>query len=136
MIDAHNRDVASRSSFRLAWIGAVAVAGLACGAGAQEFTTGFEAPTFLGSGAGTSINGQDSWMTPAVAGSVDGLIFFYEGNTPHLPVNPAGGGDQFLGTISGGGTSFARAQREGITFPTIAVVSFDAVATFNGTPPT
>jgi hypothetical protein len=131
MNDAHTvRLFPSAGALRVA---ICAIGAFAASAGAQTFTTGFESPTYMGSGAGTTINGQDAWFTPAVAGSVDGLVFLYKGNTLGLPVNPEGG-DQFVGGVSTG-TGFSRAQREGLTFANIAVVTYDAAATYSGVAP-
>jgi len=113
-------------------IGIVLLAGSA--ASAQTFATGFEPPTYTGSTAGTSINTQDSWFTPPVVGSIDNFIFTAAGNAFNVPANP-NGGEQFLAGRSGGGTSFGRAQREGITFPTLVVMSYDLVGGFGGTAP-
>jgi hypothetical protein len=82
---------------------AVAMAGAAQG---QSFD--FEAPTYTGSAAGTVMTGTAGWYVPAVAGSTDGKVYTYTGNSLGFPVN-AGGGDQFqAGT--GGVSLFARAQ--------------------------
>ncbi|MBC7772585.1 MAG: hypothetical protein H7210_08845 [Pyrinomonadaceae bacterium] len=113
-------------------VGGCVLAGSATG---QIFCTDFESPTFVGSGGGTTINGQDSWFTPAVAGSIDGLVFTEGKNAFAIPRNPTGG-NQFLGGRSGGAT-FVRAQREGITFPDVTVITYDAVAAaYAGTLPT
>src|SRR5262245_33214205 len=91
-------------------LASLAVLAIQDAASGQTFSTGFEAPVFSGSAAGTTISGQDSWITPAVTGSIDGKVFTYAGNMLALLPNPTGG-DQFLGERSLGGSSFARAQR-------------------------
>jgi hypothetical protein len=115
----------------------VAIAALTTGTTAfgQTFATGFEPPLYTGSPTGTSINGQDAWFTPPVAGSIDGFVFTAEGNSLGIPPAPQGG-EQFLAGTSGGGTAFSRSQREGIMFPAISVVSYDILGTFSGTAPT
>jgi hypothetical protein len=85
----------------------VAVVGCACAAQAQ-YSTGFEAPTYTGTPGGTSVNGQDGWYTPAVAGSQDGTVNTYIGNTYGFVGNPTGG-SQFLVTRFGNANP-ARAQ--------------------------
>lgn len=80
--------------------GALLVAGQA---GAQH-SSGFEAPTYSGSAAGEIITGQDGYYIP-VAGSIDGLVYTYAGNTYGVVANPTGG-DQFAaarGDIAGVG---------------------------------
>ncbi|MBM4107405.1 MAG: PEP-CTERM sorting domain-containing protein [Phycisphaerae bacterium] len=94
---------------------AIAAAALATGAQAQNFFTGFEAPTYSASGAGVPLTvginnpagGQDSWYLPA---GIASNVHTYAGNAPGFVQNPTGG-DQFVSGISGGGTNFARAQR-------------------------
>jgi hypothetical protein len=121
--------------------GAIACAIAAVGVGApaalaqrgtSPFT--FENPPYNGSNSGVTINGQNGWFTPAVAGSIDGLVMTYDENIFNLPANPTGQG-QFLAEQSQG-TSFARAQHEMLTLPDISVICYDAVASFNGTLPT
>lgn len=117
-------------------IGLAACGALSAAAMGQTFTTGFEPPTLMGSAAGTTINGQDTWFTPPVTGSVDGFVFTNGKNAFGITPHPTGG-LQFLGQRSSGGTAdFSRAQREGITFPDIAVVCYDAAGSYVGTPPT
>jgi hypothetical protein len=114
--------------------GAIAAAAIACpSARAQSFV--FENPPYNGSNSGVTVNGQDGWITPAVAGSIDALVMTYAENIYNLPANP-GGMSQLLTELSMGGTAFARAQHEGLTLPNISVICYDAVASFNGTLPT
>lgn len=84
----------------------------AVGAAQASFVTGFEAPTYTGSAAGTIVTGQDGWYNP-VAGSRDGLVHTYAGNTPGFVQNPQGG-EQFLRTVNDPavGTTFGRAQHD------------------------
>ncbi|MCE7973311.1 MAG: hypothetical protein DYG92_03150 [Leptolyngbya sp. PLA1] len=108
------------------------VLAVCCAPALGQFVSGFEAPTYNGSPAGTPISGQDGWYLPAVAGSVDGLVFTYEANA--LGITPLPGGDaQFEAGVSGGGTAFARAQRD-IDFSVGGdwTVTFDLAVTFGG----
>jgi hypothetical protein len=112
---------------------AVAAAAM-CAPAALAQSVGFESPTYSGSSTGVSINGQNGWYTPAVAGSVDGLVMTYDQNILGLVANPTGQA-QFLGEKSQGGTAFARAERLGITFGNITVIQYDAAGLFNGAAP-
>lgn len=137
MLFGQSSQVRARCAIRLmaCFVGLVAGGVYGPAAMGQTFTTGFESPPFNGSAAGTTINGQDMWFTPAVAGSFDGFVLTYASNAYGLPMN-TGGGTQFLGSRSAGGTGFSRAQREGITFSNITVVSYEAAAgTYAGTLP-
>ena len=120
-----------RRSLLWAAIGLSIAAGQALG---QGYTTGFESPTFNASPEGVSISGQDSWFTPDVAGSIDGRVFQYLGNSFGIPVHIQGG-DQFLASRSEGGSSVARSQREGIEFPAVAVITYDVLAAYSGAVP-
>jgi len=113
------------------WLAAL---GVAVPVARAQFASDFE-PPFIGSAAGTSINGQQNWFTPLVAGSIDGLVVTYAGNAFGLPAN-SDGGDQLLVTRSGGGTSFARAQREGLSLPNVTEICYDLAANFDGVAPT
>ncbi|MEO6595004.1 MAG: hypothetical protein ABIP94_09665, partial [Planctomycetota bacterium] len=62
---------------------------LAATLAAQGYTTNFE--SFAASAAGTPCAGQDGFYVPAVAGSLDGALYTYAGNTLGVPVNPNGG---------------------------------------------
>lgn len=83
-----------------------------CATAQASFVTGFESPTYSGSAAGVIATGQDGWYNP-VAGSRDGLIHTYSGNTPGFVPNPQGG-DQFLRTVNDPAvaTTFGRAQHD------------------------
>lgn len=80
---------------------------------AQGYTTDFEA--FVASATGTPCAGQDGFYIPAVAGSIDGNLHTYAGNSLGVPVNPNGGAN-FWGGLSAGNTAFARSQRA-LTLP-------------------
>lgn len=117
---------------------ALALAGAAASvAHAQNFFTGFEPPTYAGSAAGVPLTvginnpagGQDNWYLPA---GIACNVHTYAGNAPGFVQNPTGG-DQFISGISGGGTNFARAQRN---FPFTSgtwTIAWDMAAMFVGT---
>ncbi|MFN0132798.1 MAG: hypothetical protein ACKVW3_09780 [Phycisphaerales bacterium] len=116
--------------------GAATVLLAICGAAqGQAYNSDFEPPTYAGSAAGTSITGQDGWYLPAVAGSLDGRVFTYAGNTLGLSVNPFGS-TQMEGGMSGGGTSLVRAQHA-IDFSSGGVWSacWDCTALWNSATP-
>src|SRR5262245_66090793 len=75
---------------------------------AQGYSTGWE--TFTASAVGTPCAGQDGFYVPAVAGSIDGNIHTYAGNTLGLTQNLLGGAN-FWGGLSQGGTAFAKIGR-------------------------
>ena len=83
---------------------------LATAANAQLIAD-FESPAYSGSATGVSVNGQNGWYTPAVAGTVDTLVFTYAGNTRSIANNSTGGA-QFLSGRNEGGTAFSRAQHD------------------------
>ena len=92
-----------------------ALALVACAEAQAQFVSGFEAPVYAGSAAGTIITGQDMFYNP-VAGSQDGLVMTYAGNSLGLPANPTGG-DQFVASIGADPlpavpVPFSRAQRD------------------------
>lgn len=97
---------------------------------AQGYTTDFESLT--ASAAGTIITGQDGYYIP-VAGSLDGLVVTYAGNTLGVPANPNGGNNFYAG-ISQLTNIFARAQRP-VTLPAngIVRVEFDMLCNYMGT---
>ncbi|HZN38878.1 MAG TPA: hypothetical protein VFD82_08745 [Planctomycetota bacterium] len=96
---------------------------------AQGYSTNWE--TFTASAAGTPCAGQDGFYIPAVAGSIDGNIHTYAGNTLGVPVNPNGGAN-FWGGLSAGGTAFARSQRA-LTLPgTKITVDYDVCCNYLG----
>lgn len=100
---------------------------------AANFVTGFEAPDYTGSAAGTALTGQQGWMLPA---GVDHNVYTYAGNAPGFVAHPTGGGAQFAGGISQGGTLLARAEHaEDFTTSNVWTVSLDFAALYNGTPP-
>jgi hypothetical protein len=97
---------------------------------AQGYSTDWE--TFLAAPAGTPCAGQDGFYIPAVAGSIDGNIHSYAGNTLGVPVNPNGGAN-FWGGLSAGGTAFARSQRA-VTMPGTRVrIEYDVCCNYLGT---
>ncbi|HEX6810225.1 MAG TPA: hypothetical protein VF384_01260 [Planctomycetota bacterium] len=97
---------------------------------AQGYTTDFEA--FLAAPAGTPCSGQDGFYIPAVAGSIDGNLHTYAGNTLGVPVNPVGG-SIFWGGLSAGGTAFARSQRA-LTLPGNKItIDYDVCCNYLGT---
>lgn len=111
----------------LLW-GSAAVAGPA-------FATGFEAPDYNGSSAGVTVNGQQGWYTPNVAGAVDQFVFTYDGNALGMPANPIGE-DQFLGAQTLQLGDFPRAQLNfDFSQATVWTVSYDVAMGFNGTLP-
>ena len=100
---------------------------------AQGYSSGFEA--LNASAAGTIITGQDQYYIP-VAGSLDGLVVTYAGNTLNVPTNPNGGNNFYAG-ISQLTNIFARAQRP-VTLPAngLVRVEFDMLCNYisTGTP--
>jgi hypothetical protein len=111
----------------LLW-GSAAVAGPA-------FATGFEAPDYSGSSGGVSVNGQQGWYTPNVAGAVDQFVFTYDGNALGMPANPIGE-DQFLGAQTRQLGDFPRAQLNfDFSQATVWTVSYDVAMGFNGVLP-
>ena len=98
--------------------------------GAQGYSTDWE--TFTASAIGTPCAGQDGFYVPAVAGSIDGNIHTYAGNTLGLATNLLGGAN-FWGGLSAGGTAFARSQRA-LTLPTGLIrVEYDVACNYLGT---
>ncbi len=111
---------------------------LACLPAGAQHESGYEAPRYVGSPAGTVITGQDGFYIP-VPGSQDGLVYTYAGNALGLPQNPTGL-EQFVG-VTGGDTAlpvpFARAQRD-VTYGAgtgVWTVCFDVAATYLGVLP-
>lgn len=96
---------------------------------AAQFSTGFEPPTYTGSPSGTPCAGQDSFYVPPVAGSIDGNIFTYAGNTLGVPANPTGGVQFYAGMAVTGGP--ARSQRP-IPVPSCVFVEFDVCCNYLG----
>jgi hypothetical protein len=94
----------------------VACAGLAVTTAANaQYSTGFEAPAFTASAAGTALTtgfgggGQAGWYNP-VAGSVDFQAHTYAGNALGFAANPTGG-EQFIGALGAAAPSnIGRAQ--------------------------
>jgi hypothetical protein len=101
-----------------------------------SFVAGFEASEgYTGSASGVSINGQQGWYTPAVAGTVDGMVYTYTGNPYGIPTNPYGG-DQFFNGLSQGGTAYARSQHAyDWASETTVTIGFDMCAKYTGVPP-
>jgi len=95
---------------------------------AQGFSTDFEA--FLASPTGTPSAGQGGFYIPPVAGSLDGAIFTYVGNSLGIPPNPNGGANFYCGV---GTTGQVRAQHN-VTVPINCHchVSFDVLCNYNG----
>ena len=103
---------------------------------ASALAIDFEAPGYTGSASGTLLTGQNGWYLP-VTGSTDWNVYTYAGNTMGVVANPGGGGDQFAGGISAGGTAFARAQLDIDWASSPAwVVSYDVNHQYLGTLPT
>jgi hypothetical protein len=75
-----------------------------------DWATGFEAPDYAGSPAGTLLTGQQAWYNP-VAGSADANVYTYTGNTYGIAQNPEGG-EQFVGGLMQGNAAFSRAQHD------------------------
>ncbi|MCA8964603.1 MAG: hypothetical protein KDC48_06945 [Planctomycetes bacterium] len=97
---------------------------------AQTYATDFE--SLNASAAGVIITGQDQYYIP-VAGSLDGLVVTYAGNTLGVPANPNGGNNFYAG-ISQLTLVYARAQRP-VTLPANGVVhvEFDMLCNYMGT---
>lgn len=108
------------------------VAGL-CAVSFGQFSDNFE--SLSASGTGTMISGQNGWYLAPVAGSVDGSVFTYSGNTPGF-VNNASGGNNFAGGSSVSGTTPIRMQHA-VTFANTGlwVMSVDFNFAFSGAPP-
>jgi hypothetical protein len=99
------------------------------GTAAAQYGTDFEA--FTASALGTPCAGQDGFYVPAVAGSIDGNLHTYAGNTLGIPANTNGGANFWAG-VSAGGTAFARSQRA-FTLPTGRIhVAFDVCCNYIG----
>ncbi len=120
-------------------VGAVLVAGgVAAG---QVYSTGFEAPVFAGSAAGTALTngvgggGQDGWYNP-VAGSTDCRVFTYAGNGYGFAPNPnPAAGAQFVAGRSMGGSGPARAQRDGAFTSGTWTAAWDVAVRYDGVLP-
>jgi hypothetical protein len=104
-------------------------AGLLAPAALAQYGTGFEAPDYTGSPEGVVLTGQDGWYLPA---GIDALVFTYADNALGFPANPEGG-EQFIGGVSAGGTSFARAQHD-VDFSVAEewIFSYDIAVTYTG----
>ncbi len=97
---------------------------------AQGYYSDFEG--FLASAVGTPCAGQDGFYVPAIAGSIDGNIHTYAGNTLGIPVNVLGGSNFWAGA-SQGGTAFARSQRA-LTLPSGRIrIEYDVCCNYLGT---
>jgi hypothetical protein len=107
------------------------VVGMAAAAQA-DLSINFEAPLYNGSAAGTILTGQDGWTRPA---GIDGNVHTYAGNSLGLGANWSGG-RQFMGTVSTGGTNFARGQHTNdFTTQSIWELSYDFAAVYLGVAP-
>ena len=99
-----------------------------CALSFGSFVDNFESET--GTAAGTSVTGQNSWYNP-IAGSFDGLVYTYSGNTHGFPANSTGGA-KFLGAASTDGINAARAQHD-VTFSGgVWTMSFDFIGHYEG----
>lgn len=95
-----------------------------------QYQTDFEA--FTASATGTPCAGQDNFYVPTVAGSIDGAIYTYAGNTLGIPVNPNGGANFWAGLAITGGP--ARSQRMvTVTGAAQMYIEFDICANYLGT---
>ena len=108
-----------------------------CSVAFGQLQTGFEAGEgYTGSAGGTIITGVNGWYNP-VAGSNDGRVFTYSGNSYGTVVNP-NGGSQFLGTNNdwiNATAGYGRAQHA-VTFSGGKwKMTVDFNGTFLGTPP-
>ncbi|MFM9995797.1 MAG: hypothetical protein ACKVU4_08355 [Phycisphaerales bacterium] len=83
----------------------------ATAANAQNYTSGFEAPTYTGSAAGTTITGTDGWYVPVVVNSTDGKAYTYAGNALGFPANP-NGSDQFQAGTGTAPSLLSRSQHD------------------------
>ncbi len=109
-------------------------------AAGQSYFTGFEPPTYSGSGPGVPLTvginnpagGQDQWYLPA---GIACNVHTYAGNTPGFVPNPTGG-EQFIAGISAGGANLARAQRNFAFAAGQWTIAWDMAALFVGTTPT
>lgn len=118
---------------------AVVVGALGACAQAQTYVTGFETPTYTGSGAGVPLTvglnnpagGQGMWYLPA---GIASNVHTYAGNAPGFVQNPTGG-EQFIAGVSAGGTSFARAQQDFAFDAGQYTLAWDMAALFLGTAP-
>jgi hypothetical protein len=122
---------------RIVW--GLAAAGAMVASADAQFYTGFELPQYNASPAGTVLTGQQSWYLP-VAGSVNGNVNTYAGNTYGFVQNPVGG-NQFATTAStspppGTAGPFARAQIDVPFASAQYTVAYDFAGVFSGgTPP-
>jgi hypothetical protein len=111
---------------------AFVAAGLLAASVAQaQYYTGFEATPYSASAGGTVLTGQNGWYLPS---GIDDKVYTYTGNSLGFVQNPVGG-DQFIAGVSGGGTSFARAQHNVPFGSAQYTVSYDMAAAFSGTAP-
>lgn len=105
-----------------------------CLAAQSQYSSTFESPPYIGSGAGTLLPGQDGWY--AVAGSADFNVHTYAGNLYGIAANPAGG-DQFIAGRFPGQTAFARAQHaHNFSAGGVWTIQWDCLGLYNGTLPT
>lgn len=111
------------------------------GAAQAQFSTGFEAPVYSGSAAGTALTngfggppGQDNWYVP-VTGSGNFNVHTYAGNALGFVNNP-NGGDQFIGNLGSTATPIGRAQHA-VSFAAGGTwtASWDVNGLFIGTAP-
>jgi MYXO-CTERM domain-containing protein len=115
----------------------------ACSVAQAQYATGFEAPTYNASAAGTLLTngfgggGQAGWYNP-VAGSVDFKAHTYAGNTLGFPANP-NGGSQFVGAVGAAAPSNIGRAQQPVNFGAGGTwtVEWDVIGAFAGgaTPP-
>ena len=109
-----------------------------CSVAFGQLKTGFEASDgYTASAGGDIVTGVNGWFVP-VAGSNDGRVYTYTGNTPGFVGNP-NGGSQFLGCITDFVNStlgFSRAQHAINLGNGKWVLTFEFNGNFLATPPT
>jgi len=105
--------------------------------GFAQFSDNFESETGSAGGSlltnGFGGGGQNGWYNP-VAGSVDGSVYTYAGNSLGFATNPLGG-NQFLGMNVLTAQATNRSQHAVTYGAGVNTLTFDFNAKFAGTPP-
>jgi hypothetical protein len=85
---------------------------------------------------GVILTGQDDYYLPnGPPGDADFMCYTYAGNALGIVQNPQGGGKFIAGTGPGGGSTYARAQRDVTLGYGIWEIWYDFCGIYTGTPP-